>query len=278
MNGELSRKVDRAILIIKSVRPTAGDPIEVAYSGGKDSDVILRLTQMAGVPYRAIYKNTTIDPPGTIRHCRENDVEVMRPKATFFQLIRKKGMQGRFRRFCCAELKEYPILRNVVLGIRRSESIKRAKRYKEPIECRVWRGGVRTQQVLPILDWTDQDLLDFINDQRIRLHPLYYNDNGSIDITRRLGCIGCPLASQSKRIDEFKRYPGMLRAYIRNAQVYLDTHKNSVTANTYKNAYEWMAMNLFYQDREKFIEEYHGLFSEETNCKELLEAYFQTKL
>lgn len=149
MNDELTRKVNRAVHIIKSVHPTAADPIEVAYSGGKDSDVILRLTQMAGVPYRAIYKNTTIDPPGTIRHCRENGVEVMRPKATFFQLIRKKGMPDRFRRFCCAELKEYPILRNVVLGIRRSESTKRAKRYKEPIECRVWRGGVRTQQVLP---------------------------------------------------------------------------------------------------------------------------------
>lgn len=46
MNSELVRKADRAIFIIKSVRPTAADPIEVAYSGGKDSDVILRLTQM----------------------------------------------------------------------------------------------------------------------------------------------------------------------------------------------------------------------------------------
>lgn len=185
-------------------------------------------------------------------------------------------MPDRFRRFCCAELKEYPILHNVVLGIRRSESSKRAKRYKEPIECRVWRGGVRTQQVLPILDWTDQDLLDFINDQRIRLHPLYYAADGSIDITRRLGCIGCPLASQNKRIEAFKQYPGMLRAYIRNAQAFLDMHKSSVSSNAYENAYEWMAMNLFYQDREKFIEEYHGLFSED--CKSLLEAYFKTKL
>ena len=32
------------------------DPIEVSYSGGKDSDVILALTKMAGIPYRAIYQ------------------------------------------------------------------------------------------------------------------------------------------------------------------------------------------------------------------------------
>ena len=45
-------------------------PLIVCYSGGKDSDVCLRLAQMAGIRYRAIYKNTTIDPPGTIAHAQ----------------------------------------------------------------------------------------------------------------------------------------------------------------------------------------------------------------
>lgn len=53
--------------------------VEVSYSGGKDSDVILELAKMSGVKYRAIYKNTTIDPPGTIAHCVENGVEIMKP-------------------------------------------------------------------------------------------------------------------------------------------------------------------------------------------------------
>ena len=66
--------------------------VELCYSGGKDSDVILELAKMAGINYRAIYKNTTIDPPGTIKHCIDNGVKVVRPKINFFQLIEKKRL------------------------------------------------------------------------------------------------------------------------------------------------------------------------------------------
>ena len=60
MTDELQRKVDRAV---KLIQQAGRDAIpEVAYSGGKDSDVILELARMAGIKYRAIYKNTTIDP------------------------------------------------------------------------------------------------------------------------------------------------------------------------------------------------------------------------
>lgn len=68
--SDYEKKVERAIRLLKSI-PTDEGPIEVSYSGGKDSDVILELAKMAGIPYRAIYKNTTIDPPGTIKHCKE---------------------------------------------------------------------------------------------------------------------------------------------------------------------------------------------------------------
>ncbi len=67
MTNELKKKVDRAVKLIRSAGAD-GSVVEVAYSGGKDSDVILELARMSGIRYRAIYKNTTIDPPGTIRH------------------------------------------------------------------------------------------------------------------------------------------------------------------------------------------------------------------
>lgn len=67
MTDELRRKVDKAVKLIQSAGAD-GSVVEVCYSGGKDSDVILELTRMAGIRYRAIYKNTTIDPPGTIHH------------------------------------------------------------------------------------------------------------------------------------------------------------------------------------------------------------------
>lgn len=60
-SDELKKKVGQSIRLLQSVK-TDG-PIEVCYSGGKDSDVILELAKMAGINYRAIYKNMTIDPP-----------------------------------------------------------------------------------------------------------------------------------------------------------------------------------------------------------------------
>ena len=68
---QLHKKIDRAVRLIQSAAFPDGSPVEVAYSGGKDSDVILELVRMSGINYRAIYKNTTIDPPGTIKHVEE---------------------------------------------------------------------------------------------------------------------------------------------------------------------------------------------------------------
>lgn len=80
MTERLKKKVDRAIRLLQAI-PTEDGPIEVAYSGGKDSDVCLELAKMAGINYRAIYKMTTIDPIGTIKHCKDMGVEIRRPKS-----------------------------------------------------------------------------------------------------------------------------------------------------------------------------------------------------
>lgn len=195
MTDELKKKVDRAIRLLQSIPLHNGEPIEILYSGGKDSDVILELTRMAGINYKAIYKNTTIDPIGTIKHCMDNGVEIVRPKKTFAELLAYGGMPNQFYRFCCNTLKEYPILYNVVIGVRKEESVARAKRYVEPVVCKVFnkRKNIREQQILPILDWTIEDELEFIKERGIKLHPLYYREDGTLDLTRRLGCMCCPL-------------------------------------------------------------------------------------
>lgn len=89
---ELQNKIDKSI---KLLRVTCGDDVvELSYSGGKDSDAILQLAKEAGINYRAIYKNTTIDPPGTIQHVREMGVEVMQPRGGAFIQIhhREQGV------------------------------------------------------------------------------------------------------------------------------------------------------------------------------------------
>ena len=192
--SELSKKVSDAIKIMQMYK--GDDPIELSYSGGKDSDVILALAKEAGIPFRAIYKNTTIDPPYTIKHCKDNGVEVLAPKESFFSIIRRKGFPTRRARFCCEVLKEYKVLDNAIQGIRRCESTARNKRYKEPIICRMYNKKDHVNVFLPILDWSDKDVADFINAHQIKCHPLYYQ-NGAFDVRRRLGCIGCPMASDN---------------------------------------------------------------------------------
>ena len=153
MTEELKKKVDRAIRLLQSIK---ADEIELSYSGGKDSDIILELAKMAGIKYRAIYKNTTIDPPYTISHAKSKGVEIVRPKKSFFNLIANKGFPTRRARFCCSDLKEYKILDNAIQGIRRSESVKSAEMYKEPVICRFYGSKKnRVSLTLPILDWTD---------------------------------------------------------------------------------------------------------------------------
>ena len=243
MTPNLKKKIDRAIRLIRSVPPYEDEPLEVAYSGGKDSDVILELTRMSGVPYRAIYKSTTIDPPGTIAHAMRAGADILRPKRSFFQLIEANGCPSRFSRFCCKELKEYPVLRNVVIGVRLEESVARARRYREPVVCRVFnkRKDIREQQILPILDWTMEDEREFIQEQGITLHPHYYREDGTPDLTRRVGCMGCPLMSQRKRIEDFKAHPGVLRLYIKAMNKYLTTHPSVKTATHFQgSAWQWM--------------------------------------
>lgn len=166
MRPELQKKIDQAIRLLKAY-DNANNPVEIAYSGGKDSDVILQLAKEAGIHYRAIYKNTTIDPPGTIKHVQEMGVEILQPKKTFFHLIEENGLPSRFSRFCCRYLKEYKVLDKCVMGVRREESRARTERYKEPTACRFYGSKKEhVEAIYPILDWTLQDVTEYLLDAK----------------------------------------------------------------------------------------------------------------
>lgn len=277
---DYKRKIDFAIKLLRSI-PQDG-PIEVSYSSGKDSDVILELTKMSGIPFRAIYKNTTIDPPGTIAHCKENGVEIIKPKMTFFQLIEKKGWPTRRARFCCEVLKEYKVLDRAIQGIRRSESTARAKRYKEPEVCRVYSAKEKVRVYLPILDWTDDDVVRFIEERSIKCHPLYYDKPILLDgfhVERRLGCIGCPMQSDNGKSD-FLKYPTMLKAWIRAGKKYIENHTNSNAKRKFLNEYGIAYHNLFSKSYEDFLTQTTGGLFPETaiDPKKFLEDYFKIDL
>lgn len=215
---DYKRKIDFGIKLLRSI-PQDG-PIEISYSGGKDSDVILRLAQMAGIPHEAIYKQTSIDPPGTTAHAKEMGATIVRPKMRFFDIVRQNSYPTRFSRFCCAILKEYKIYDRAVQGIRREESVRRAARYKEPEDCRLYPNKEKVRVYFPILEWTAEDVERFIEEQQIKCAPIYYDADGKFHVERRLGCVICPLAADNG-IGGYKKYPKLLRQACKASNDYL---------------------------------------------------------
>ena len=280
ISEQLQHKIDASIKLLRSIQAAhPSEAIEVAYSGGKDSDVILQLAKEAGINYEAIYKNTTIDPPGTIKHAQEMGCTIMQPRRyTFRQLIEQKGMPNRLRRLCCKELKEYKVRNVSVIGVRREESRKRAERYKEITECRFYGSKKEyVEAIYPILEWTMQDVADFLQDRGIKCAPVYYDERGVFHPERRLGCMCCPMVSRKKRIEEFKKYKGMVKFYIRAQQKFIDSHPNSKLAKNHVSAIECFVRDVFCENAREFELIKSGMFGE-PDFKKFLEEYFDIKL
>lgn len=137
-------KVDVGIERFRSFEPPEG--YYLAFSGGKDSSVILELAKMAGVKFDAHYTLTSVDPPELVRFIKDEHPEVdidipkypenyKNPKLagkqiTMWNLIPEKNMPPtRVVRYCCKELKESRGEgRFVVTGVRKAESAKRSLR------------------------------------------------------------------------------------------------------------------------------------------------------
>ena len=134
-DGEILTKLEVTLNRLRLFCPPEG--YYVAFSGGKDSQCIYHLCQMAGVKFDAHYNVTSVDPPELIRFIRENYPDVIwdYPRdrdgkvITMWNLIPRKQMPPtRLARYCCAYLKESSGKGRVtVTGVRWAESVNRSK-------------------------------------------------------------------------------------------------------------------------------------------------------
>ena len=226
----LHDKVEAAISMIQEYCPPEG--YYVAFSGGKDSIVILDLVKRVGVKYDAHYNITTVDPPELVRFIKTfPEVERDRPAETMWQLIkRKQFLPLRQQRWCCEVLKESRGEgRFIITGIRRAESVKRSKR-RVVEQC--FKGTAKIFINL-IINWTDKDVWDYIHLNRLRYCSLY--DEGF----KRLGCVCCPMGDQKR---DAARWPKIAAAYKRAA---IEAHNAAIAAgkkrsfNSGEEMYEW---------------------------------------
>ena len=65
-----------------------------------------------------------------------------------------------------------------------------------------------TTLINPIIDWTTDEVWEFIKEYKIPYCSLY--DEGF----KRLGCIGCPMGTKKMREYEFERWPKYKNLYM----------------------------------------------------------------
>lgn len=215
----LEYKIKQAIGLIRLYENQAlqlsEDGYYVCFSGGKDSIVMAKLFEMAGVKYGLHYNNVTIDPPELVRFIKREYPEVVWHSVgkPLPYMMENKSPPTRLRRWCCEIYKEpggAGCLK--ATGVRAEESTRRKGLWKQVNADKKSRGII----LCPILYWTDADVWEFIRQNNMKYCSLY--DEGH----SRLGCVGCPMAWKKKRAAEFARWPGYERLWKRGFQKYWD--------------------------------------------------------
>ena len=180
----------------------------LAFSGGKDSVVILDLAKRSGVKFEAHYSLTTVDPPELVKFIKTFDeVQIDRPEMSMWRwIVKKRSMPTRWRRWCCDKLKEHMTPdRTVVTGIRWAESTRRSRRgMYEHCTSKKARFFLN-----PIIDLRREDVWSYIRQRGLRYCSLY--DEGF----KRLGCVMCPMQTPDQIARDMMRWPKLAASWKR---------------------------------------------------------------
>ena len=227
----------------------------LAFSGGKDSQALFHMTQLAGVKFCGHMNLTSVDPPEVIRFVKNNypEAELIKPGKSIFQHAIEKQILPTMRvRWCCAEYKETAGAGKVTLiGIRKAESSRRTKRNEVEINNRKFSGDLdgldeyrqeqrakrarrkSKEQGVNITNADEEQTLGCIHGKEsLLISPIIYWTEKDVweflnDVVRvphcslydegwhRIGCIGCPMSSHRQKMIENKRYPHVKRGWIK---------------------------------------------------------------
>jgi len=88
----LDRKIAKSKQTIRDWYEHNNGMVYVAFSGGKDSTVLLHLVRCMYPDVPAVFSNTGLEFPELVAFARSTEnVEEIRPKVTFMEIIEKHG-------------------------------------------------------------------------------------------------------------------------------------------------------------------------------------------
>lgn len=246
----LRYRIEQSVLLLRKAERLAlryddQDGFFLAFSGGKDSQALYHIAQLAGVKFKAHFSPTTVDPPQLIRFIRHNypDVEFEKVDKSMYQVAKEMGMVPTMKlRWCCAKFKEGAGAGRVTLtGVRHAESAKRATRKSVEVSGHKFAGDLDG-----FFDWSkeriekkfkniNQDEFSRDKEQEVRcingkdsiiINPIIeWADadvwdflNKVVEVPHcelydppynrhRIGCILCPMSSTKSKMRDIELYP-----------------------------------------------------------------------
>ena len=256
----LRKKIQHSVELIRKAEKIAlmYDPDNGyfnTFSGGKDSQALFHIVKMSGVKFKTYMSLTSVDPGDVIRFVKTEYPSVIRqkPKMSIFQKAVEMGILPTMRvRWCCAEFKESAGAGKVTLiGIRKEESARRAKRHEVEVSSKKFSGNldefeqwsveeigrkqkrkskrkinedefsVNTDNEVRCINGKDSILISPIFDWTEK--DVWYFLNNIIKAPhcklydegyKRLGCILCPMSQHKQKLKEMQRFPHVKRNWI----------------------------------------------------------------
>lgn len=183
-------------------------------STGKDSSVVLYITEKVLPNIKVMFNNTSLDCSDTYKMVKNHhNWIVTNPKEGFYQWIRRMNyIPNRFSRGCCGLYKEGASIKYfedkkiekliLFMGVRREESASRQSR--EIINHNPKWGNKEWYSCMPVLNWTELDIWLYMLWRNVEINPKYKKGY------TRVGCaIACPYYTKSTWILDKYWYPTM---------------------------------------------------------------------
>lgn len=253
----LRYRMEQSVALLRKAERLARlyDPEEgfyLAFSGGKDSQALYHIAELAGVPFKAHFSPTTVDPPQLIKFIKKSypDVEFGKVDKSMYQVAKEMGMVPTMKiRWCCAKFKESAGAGKVTLtGVRHAESVRRAQRKEVEVSGHKFSGNIdefslwSETQIKKKYKNINQDEFSRDKEQEVRcingkdsiiVNPLIeWTDadvwdflNKVVEVPHcelydppynrhRIGCILCPMSSYKTKLRDIELYPYVKKKWL----------------------------------------------------------------